>query len=136
MSLLRSRAPLAILALAICLQSQGCGGTGSAVPGGDPNARIDATDEASLQSSLEKINASLDDAGRSKFVADCAVLILPSIEKRELLKTGLSKDRLAAERVAEFKPLQGLNAGEIAAKAEAARAEAAKRDAKAKGKRR
>jgi hypothetical protein len=110
---LTSRITEACLVAAL-LGSVGCGGP----------ARIDATNEQTFKDSSAAITAKMTEAQKAEFGSDCATVMmkgsLPELMKKAMDAGAKPPKEPAPGEIA--KPLHGLTAAEVHAKAEAIRA--------------
>jgi hypothetical protein len=83
--------------------------------------RLDASSEASLATSLQRITSGMSDAQKKEFHADCMDLTLPDMMKSAFQLAFLSNRPPASDGPRMFRPLQGMNAIEIHRKAGEAR---------------
>jgi hypothetical protein len=83
--------------------------------------RLDASSEASLATSLQRMTSGMSDAQKKEFHADCMDLTLPDMIKSAFQLAFLSNRPPASDGPRMFRPLQGMNAMEIHRKAEEAR---------------
>jgi hypothetical protein len=83
--------------------------------------RLDASSEASLETSLQRMTSGMSDAQRKEFQADCMDLTLPDMMKSAFQYAFLSNRPPASDGHRMFRPLQGMNAMEIHRKAKKAR---------------
>jgi hypothetical protein len=83
--------------------------------------RLDASSEASLETSLQRMTSGMSDAQKKEFHADCMDLTLPDMMKSAFQLAFLSNRPPASDGPRMFRPLQGMNATEIHRKAEEAR---------------
>ena len=83
--------------------------------------RLDASSEARLRASLERMTAGMSDAQKKEFYADCIELTLPDTMKSAFQLTFLHDRPLWSNGPRMFKPLKGMTAAEIHRKAEGAR---------------
>jgi hypothetical protein len=83
--------------------------------------RLDASSEASLETSLQRMTSGMSDAQKKEFRADCMDLTLPDMMKSAFQLAFLSNRPPASDGPRMFRPLQGMNAIEIHRKAEEAR---------------
>ncbi len=82
--------------------------------------RLDASSEASLETSLQRMTEGMSDAQRKEFLADCMDLTLPDTLRSAFQHAFLSNGPPASNGSRMFKPLQGMTAADIHRKAEAA----------------
>jgi hypothetical protein len=83
--------------------------------------RLDASSEASLETSLQRMTSGMSDAQKKEFHADCMDLTLPDMMKSAFQYAFLSNRPPASDGPRMFRPLQGMNAMEIHRNAEEAR---------------
>jgi hypothetical protein len=83
--------------------------------------RLDASSEASLETSLQRMTSGMSNAQKKEFRADCMDLTLPDMMKSAFQLAFLSNRPPASDGPRMFRPLQGMNAIEIHRKAEEAR---------------
>ena len=93
--------------------------------------RLDASSEASLEVSLQKMTAGMSNAQKKEFLADCMELTLPNTMKSAFERAFLSNGPPATTGPRMYRPLQGMNAAEIHRKAEGIRRAARRRRANA-----
>jgi hypothetical protein len=91
--------------------------------------RLDATNAATLDASLQKITASMSDDQKKAFLADCTELTLSGTMKTAYQNAFLYEGPPESSGRKMYKPLHGMTAAEIHRKAENAR-EMARREAK------
>jgi hypothetical protein len=84
-------------------------------------SRLDASSEASLATSLQRMTSGMSDAQKKEFHRDCMDLTLPDMIKSAFQLAFLSNRPPASDGPRMFRPLQGMNAMEIHRKAEEAR---------------
>jgi hypothetical protein len=83
--------------------------------------RLDASSEASLETSLQRMTSGMSDAQKKEFRADCMDLTLPDMMKSAFQLAFLSNRPPASDGPRMFRLLQGMNAMEIHRKAKEAR---------------
>jgi hypothetical protein len=94
--------------------------TAVALTGCSKPARIDASDDAALEASLERITAGMSNDEKRKFLESCGKFIAPL----EPADTPVLK-QVPGSQAARYRALDGLTAAEVLAKAAAAGSEPA-----------
>jgi hypothetical protein len=83
--------------------------------------RLDASSQAKLEASLQRMTAEMSDAQKKEFLAECMELTVPDMMKSAFQLAFLRNRPPASNWPRMFKPLQGMNASEIHWKAKEAR---------------
>lgn len=97
----------------ISLFLSGCGGTPT----------VDCSSEAALDASIKRISGSLTEQQKSQFASDCVTVTAPALMKAAFAGAFAKGGERPAQpdKLAIFKPLDGLTSGQVHDKAEEVR---------------